>query len=74
MTTHLTTTVSREIRLSAGDELISSTDIRGVITYVNQTFIDISGYSKSELIGHSHNLVRHQDMPADAFKELWIKL
>ena len=74
MTTHLTTTISREIRLSAGDELISSTDIRGVITYVNQTFIDISGYSKSELIGHSHNLVRHQDMPADAFKELWIKL
>ncbi|WP_076412712.1 PAS domain-containing methyl-accepting chemotaxis protein [Shewanella sp. UCD-KL12] len=64
----------REITLSSGDELISNTDKRGVITYTNQTFVDISGYSESELIGHSHNVVRHPDMPAEAFKELWNKL
>ncbi len=65
---------SREIKLTSGDELISSTDKRGVITYTNQTFVSICGYSEAELIGRSHNLVRHPDMPAAAFKELWNKL
>lgn len=74
MATHYTTSTSREIKLADGDELISNTDKRGVITYVNQTFIDISGFGESDLIGHSHNIVRHQDMPSAAFKELWIKL
>lgn len=54
------------------DELIiSRTDLRGVITYVNETFARISGYSPQELIGKPHNILRHPDMPKSVFKELW---
>lgn len=51
--------------------LISKTDTRGVITYANTDFIEVSGYSESELIGKSHNIVRHPDMPPAAFADLW---
>ncbi|MGI2147556.1 methyl-accepting chemotaxis protein [Shewanella baltica] len=64
----------QEIRLTPQDELISTTDTRGVITYVNARFAEISGYSAQELIGSAHNLVRHPDMPSAAFKEMWEKL
>lgn len=54
------------------DELIiSRTDLNGIITYANETFCDISGYDIDELIGKSHNIVRHPDMPTAAFKDLW---
>ncbi len=54
------------------DELIvSRTDLKGVITYVNETFATISGYSTEELLGKSHNIVRHPDMPQVIFKEMW---
>lgn len=57
------------------DELIiSRTDLKGVITYVNDTFAQISGYSSEELIGKSHNIVRHPDMPKKIFKDIWEKL
>ncbi|WP_299787113.1 PAS domain-containing methyl-accepting chemotaxis protein [uncultured Shewanella sp.] len=65
---------NEEVKLLNGDELISNTDKHGVITYANQKFIEISGYSEAELIGHNHNLVRHPDMPRAAFEELWSKL
>jgi len=51
--------------------IISRTDLKGIITYANETFCDISGYEEDELIGQSHNIVRHPDMPKDAFKDLW---
>jgi aerotaxis receptor len=51
--------------------LISTTDINGNITYSNEAFIAISGYSQSELIGSPHNIVRHPDMPKAAFGVLW---
>ncbi len=51
--------------------LISKTDTRGVITYANADFIEVSGYSANELIGKSHNIVRHPDMPPEAFADLW---
>ncbi len=51
--------------------IISRTDLKGVITYANETFCEISGYEEDELIGQSHNLVRHPDMPKEAFAELW---
>ena len=51
--------------------IISSTDLSGIITYANRKFCEISGYSKSELIGQSHNILRHPDMPKAAFQELW---
>ena len=54
------------------DELIiSRTDLSGKITYTNETFCDISGYNEEELLGKSHNIVRHPDMPTAAFKDLW---
>jgi len=54
------------------DELIiSRTDLKGNITYANETFCDISGYHEEELLGKSHNIVRHPDMPSAAFAELW---
>jgi PAS domain S-box-containing protein len=51
--------------------IVSKTDTRGIITYVNQTFCEISGYEESELIGKPHNIVRHIDMTKEAFKEMW---
>ena len=51
--------------------LASRTDLKGIITYANKAFIEISGFSKEELIGKNHNLVRHPDMPPEAFENLW---
>ncbi len=51
--------------------IISTTDLKGIITYANEDFIDISGFSRDELIGKNHNIVRHPDMPPVAFKDLW---
>lgn len=51
--------------------IISKTDLNGVITYVNDAFCQISGYTKEELIGKSHNIVRHPDVPAFVFDEMW---
>ncbi|MFZ5593945.1 MAG: methyl-accepting chemotaxis protein [Pseudomonadota bacterium] len=60
-----------ERMLRDGTTIISTTDLKGIITSVNQDFTDISGYSKEELIGKSHNIVRHPDMPPAAFADLW---
>jgi len=59
--------------LSIIDENIitSSTDLDGIITYVSKAFCDISGYSKEELIGKKHNLIRSYDFPTKIYKELW---
>lgn len=51
--------------------IISETDSKGVITYASESFIKISGYSKEELLGKPHNIVRHPDMPRAAFKMVW---
>jgi PAS domain S-box-containing protein len=51
--------------------IVSKTNPKGVITYVNDKFCQISGYSRDELIGKPHNIIRHPDMPREAFKELW---
>ena len=59
-------------KLLADDSLIvTKTDLKGRITYVNRDFIEISGFSEKELLGEPHNLVRHPDMPSEAFKDLW---
>ena len=54
--------------------IISRTDLKGNITYANETFAEISGYSIEELIGKSHNIVRPPDMPKAIFEELWKSL
>lgn len=51
--------------------LVSETDTRGVITYANPKFCEVSGYSVEELVGKPHNIIRHPDMPKAVFKELW---
>jgi aerotaxis receptor len=51
--------------------LVSVTDLKGRITYCNLAFVAVSGYSKAELLGQSHNIVRHPDMPAEAFRDMW---
>ncbi len=60
-----------EYRLQDDDVLISKTDTRSVITYANQRFIEVSGYDYAELHGTPHNLVRHPDMPAVIFADMW---
>jgi PAS domain S-box-containing protein len=54
-----------------GRLIVSRTDPNGIITHVNQSFVDMSGYSKEELIGAPHYILRHPDMPPAAFRELW---
>nr|WP_277990389.1 methyl-accepting chemotaxis protein [Pandoraea sp. LA3] len=51
--------------------MISRTDLKGRITYANPAFVEVSGYSRDELLGSPHNIVRHPDMPAEAFGDLW---
>jgi aerotaxis receptor len=51
--------------------LISVTDLKGRITYCNHNFISVSGYAREELMGQPHNMVRHPDMPEEAFRDLW---
>ncbi|MDC7825906.1 PAS domain-containing methyl-accepting chemotaxis protein [Pseudomonas sp. BLCC-B13] len=61
----------REVAVGPRANILSTTDLKGVITYVNPDFIAISGYEEDELLGRSHNLVRHPDMPPAAFADLW---
>jgi len=51
--------------------IVSKTDLNGIITYVNSKFVEISGYSKEELIGRHHNILRDPDIGAELFRELW---
>ena len=60
-----------ETEVPEEEVIISRTDLKGVITYVNDTFAKISGYSPEELIGKPHNILRHPDMPKSAFKDMW---
>lgn len=57
--------------LSETSFLVSETDEKGVVLFVNDDFCDIAGYRIEELIGKPHNIVRHHDMPRAAFKDLW---
>jgi PAS domain S-box-containing protein len=51
--------------------IVSKTDLKGIITYANHTFITIAGYSEEELLGQPHSIIRHPDMPRCVFKLLW---
>ena len=65
---------NKEVFFSTSEQLISITDLQGVIVYVNEEFCRVSGYSQEELIGQHHNFIRHPFMPKDAFSDLWLKL
>ncbi|WP_235202264.1 methyl-accepting chemotaxis protein [Methylobacter tundripaludum] len=62
---------NQEIQMKKGGILVTRTDLKGIITDCNDEFISISGYARDELIGASHNIVRHPDMPPAAFEDLW---
>jgi methyl-accepting chemotaxis protein len=70
MRTNLPVT-SNEIQLSDKTLIVSKTDLKGRITYINKDFLDISGFTEAELMGQPHNVVRHPDMPVEAFDDLW---
>ena len=61
----------QEYILSDGELLISTTDLSGNITFADDNFVRVSGFSSKELIGNGHNIVRHPDMPKEAFTDLW---
>ncbi|MBW8846589.1 MAG: PAS domain-containing protein [Burkholderiales bacterium] len=61
----------REYLLSSDRNLVSTTDLKGRILHCNAPFIEVSGYSRDELLGQPHNLIRHPDMPQEAFRDLW---
>ena len=62
---------NNEVTYSDDDLLISKTDTKGIITYCNEVFMRIAGFEESELLGKNHNMVRHPDMPPEAFQDLW---
>jgi len=51
--------------------LISVTDVKGRITYANNNFVAVSGFTRDELLGQPHNIVRHPDMPMEAYRDMW---
>jgi len=57
--------------MEENDFIVSKTDTKGFITYVNRIFVDMAGWSRKELIGANHNIIRHPDMPKIAFKLAW---
>ncbi len=65
------TPVNKEIALDPKRYIVSETDEKGKITFANDYFIEVSGYSLDELMGKPHSIVRHPDMPKVVFKLLW---
>ena len=57
--------------LKDNDFIVSKTDTKGRITYVNKIFIEISEYNEKELLGKPHSIIRHPDMPKSVFKLFW---
>lgn len=65
---------TREFFFPADTTLMSVTDTRSYVTYANTAFLDVSGYTRDEMMGQPHNIVRHPDMPKEAFADLWATL
>jgi aerotaxis receptor len=63
--------VDQEYPFPESETLVSTTDLKGRITYCNPAFITVSGYSREELVGQPHNMIRHPDMPEEAFRDMW---
>ena len=63
-----------ELHMKPGEFIVSKTDLKGLITYCNETFIEMSGYSEAELLNAPHNILRHEDMPKVVFKLLWERI
>jgi aerotaxis receptor len=61
----------REHPFPAGRTLVSTTDLKGRILHANAVFVELSGYALDELLGQPHNILRHPDVPAEAFRDMW---
>lgn len=66
--------IDEEITFSKKKFIVSKTDIKGKITFINKNFCEVSGYSEDELIGTPHNILRHPDMPRAVFYLVWKNL
>lgn len=64
----------REVHFGAHEHLITTTDLRGKITFVNDGFARVAGFTPEELVGQPHNIIRHPDMPSGAFEDMWNSL
>ena len=62
---------SVEYSLSEDTLIVSKTDLKGKLTYFNDQFVDAAGFTEQELMGQPHNIIRHPDMPPEAFGNLW---
>jgi aerotaxis receptor len=63
-----------ERKLSPGKPIVTKTDLKGIVTYCNQSFVDMSGFQREEIIGSPQNMVRHPDVPPAVFADLWTVL
>lgn len=68
------TPTKREVTFRPEEIIVSKTDLKGRITYANRTFSQVAGYSRAELMGAPHSIIRHPDMPRAVFKLLWDRL
>jgi len=64
----------REYQFPEGVTLMSTTDTQSHITYANEAFVEVSGFERDEILGQPHNMVRHPDMPVEAFADMWATL
>lgn len=69
--TRTVTVTDQETEYPIGRLIVSYTDVNGILLHANQAFVDISGYTKEELIGQPQNILRHPDMPKAAFQGMW---
>jgi len=67
----MTTPTGREVFFDRDDLIVSKTNLKGHLTYANDIFCDIAGYTEADVIGQPHNMIRHPDMPRCVFKLLW---
>jgi aerotaxis receptor len=61
----------REFPFPAGETLVSTTDLKGRILYGNPAFFEVSGFAREDMLGQPHNMIRHPDMPEEAFRDMW---
>ena len=66
--------INHKIKVDPKRYIVSKTDPRGIITYGNDYFVEIAGYSEAELIGQPHSIIRHPDMPKIVFKMMWDRI
>jgi len=74
MTSKNAALTGHERRFGADEIIVSKTNLKGIITYANDVFLRISGFSEDELLGRPHNVVRHPDMPRCVYRLLWQRI